>query len=65
MADVENILYLFFETLHDDIELENRFLFNAEKTVRVIQSKRDGVPKVEGYVLNVVQLMSYPKHSTP
>ena len=62
MADVENIFYLFLETLHDDIELESRFLYNAEKTVHVIQSKRDRVPKVEGYVLNVVQLMSDPKH---
>ena len=57
MADVEIL-----ETLHDDIELESRFLHNAEKTVHVIQSKRDRVPKVEGYVLNVVKLMSDPKH---
>ena len=62
MPDVENTFYLFLETLHDDIELESRFLYNAEKTVHVIKSKRDGVPKVEGYVLNVVQLMSDPKH---
>ena len=30
--------------------------------MHVNQSKRDRVPKVEGYVLNLVQLMSDPKH---
>lgn len=62
MAVVENFYYLFLETLHDDTELECRFQYNAEKTMRVIHIKRDSVPKVEEYVLNVVQLISDPQH---
>lgn len=62
MAVVENFNYLFLETLHDNTELECRFQYNAEKMMRVIHIKRDRVPKVEGYVLNVVQLMSDPQH---
>jgi hypothetical protein len=53
----------FLELFNDDSELECLHIHKCMENKRnVLCLKRDSVPKVEGYVLNVVELMDDARH---
>lgn len=65
MAVSNCVSFLFLEIFNDESEVECMHVHKCKdrkKNFVSLYSKRECVPKVEGYVLNVVELMDEPQH---